>query len=150
MRRGGAMRENIHETPGKEAPALLQGVSENVTRLVRDHIELAKIELQESVKKVVRDSALVGAGAAIALLGYVLLTIAVAIGLGHEVGMARGFLLVSAFHVLVGGLLVTVFAKRLKGKDKPGLPATTTELKRDREFIQDVRQIVRRPEGSRA
>lgn len=123
-------------------PTILSAVTDDISRLVKQHFELAKLELQDASKKVARDGGLIAAGALFALLGYVLLAVSVAIGIGNHLGMARGFLVVSAFHVVVGGVVAMVFAKRLQKKDKPGLPATTQELARDKVFIQQVKHHV--------
>lgn len=121
----------------------LRGVSEGISRLVKEHVELAKVEVQSSVKKAAFDVALTAAGAALLALGWVLLMFAIGYGIGDNIGQGRAFLIIAAAHVVIGFALVGIFASRLKSKDKPNLQNTTVELERDRHFLHRVGEIIR-------
>lgn len=121
----------------------LREVSDGLGKLVREHVELARSELETSVKRAARDLGATAVGVGLLAVGYLLLAFAVAFGLGLSIGLARGFLVVSAAHVVVGVALGAVFARRLRGPDKPQLPVTTRELARDKVFLGRVGHIVR-------
>ncbi len=118
-------------------------VSDGIAKLVREHVELARSEVQTSMKRAAFDASLTLTGALLLALGWVLLMFAVGYGLGSAVGLARSFLLVAGAHVVAGFALVSVFASRLKEKDKPKLDGTAHELKRDKYFVNRVGHIMR-------
>lgn len=121
----------------------LRGVTEGLSRLISDHVELAKSELSENLKQAAKDLSLVGAGVGLLLLGWVLLMFAAGFALGAVVGDGVAFLIVSGVHLLVGLVLVVAFGSRLKNKDKLAPEETQQELRRDRHFLHRVRDIVR-------
>lgn len=121
----------------------LRGVSEGISRLVKEHVELAKVEVQSSVKKLAFDASLTAAGGVLLLLGWLLLMFAIGYGLGDNIGQGRAFLIIAGVHVVVGFALVAVFASRMKTKDKPNLQNTNVELQRDRHFLHRVGEIIR-------
>jgi uncharacterized membrane protein YqjE len=138
------MTEDRYEpSPRTEVGDQLRQVTDGVTRLVSEHVELAKAELAGSVRRAGRDAVLVGLGAGLAALGWVLLMFAVAWGLGQRLGTARGFLVVAAVHVVVGGAMATVFGSRLSGRDKPAMGQTAAEVRQDRRFLQRMRRTLR-------
>lgn len=145
--RGGVTPSDPHHArPGEPAGDVatpLRELSDGVARLVVDHVELAKAELTEGLKRAGKDLAFVAAGALLAGLGWLLLMFAVAWGLGERFGMARSFLLVAAVHVVAGGLLATVFGARLAGRDKPMMDQTALELRRDKRFFKRIRRTLR-------
>lgn len=121
----------------------LRGIGEGLTRLVNEHVELAKVELGQSVKKIIRDISLTGAGAFMLVVGYVLIMIAAGIGLGNAVGMGLGFLIIAVLHLVIGAALAVVFSKRMGVEDKVRLDATKNELLQDKAFLNHIGQIVR-------
>jgi hypothetical protein len=121
----------------------LREIGDNLGRLVRDHVELARSELIDGLRRSGRDVGLTLAGAGLAALGWVLLAFALGYGLAPAFGLARAFLLVAALHVVAGGVLVTVFARRLQRQDRPRLTETSRELRRDRLFWGEVRTVIR-------
>lgn len=129
-----------------DVPAVRENVkdfTESVNRLVREHVELAKAEVQESFKKMGRDVVLCVAALFLFTVGYGLLVFGLTVGLGQAIGMVPGFLIVAALHLVVGGVLFVVFAKKLSGPDKPSLDQTTREFKRDARFASRVGQELR-------
>jgi uncharacterized membrane protein YqjE len=121
----------------------LKGLGDATSRLVREHVELAKIELREGAVKAARDLAATVAGGLLLALGWLFLAFAIGYGLAVPLGLSRAFVLVAAAHVVVGGLLVAVATRRLRTKDRPALPETTRALARDRVVFREVRHIIR-------
>lgn len=72
------------EEPG--LGALLRSLGEDMGTLVRQEIELAKLETTRTAKRVALDGAWIGAGATIAAVGGLCLVVALALGLGALLG----------------------------------------------------------------
>ncbi len=121
----------------------LKDLSDAVGRLVQDHVELAKSELKSTARTAGRDLGLAAAGAALAALGYVLWMLAVAWFIGLALGLGWALLIVGGFHLVVGFGLAGAFVQRLRSRDRPGLPQTTSALREDRDFLGEIGQIVR-------
>lgn len=120
-------------------------VSDGLTRLVRDHVELARSELVESARRAGRDGALAIVGAILLAMAWWLVAFAVGYGLGERIGFGRGFLLVAALHAIPGLGLCWTCLRRLRGPDRPRLDATTAELARDRALLRALRSTPRAP-----
>lgn len=131
------------ESPMAPVAEHIREISDGVTRLIKEHVELAKLEMSTSVKKAARDGALTGVGGYLGAVGYLLFMMAIGFWIGGSLGMGRGFLIVAAFNVALGGLLAGTFAGRLAKQDKPGLAKTTHELRRDRRFLRRAGQMLR-------
>jgi uncharacterized membrane protein YqjE len=121
----------------------LRGVTDGISKLVKEHVELAKIELQSSAKRLALDGSMIAAGALLLALGWVLLMFSIGYALGSSIGLGLSFLIIAAVHIIGGGVLAFVFASRLRTKDKPKLENTTIELQRDRSFLNRVGEIIR-------
>jgi uncharacterized membrane protein YqjE len=121
----------------------LRDISDGLGRLVKEHVELAKVELRSSLKKMAIHGSLTGAGAAFLAVGWVLLMFSAAYGLGSIIGDGWAFLIVSGVDLIVGFVLVVVFGRRLRKDD--GLQPTQTreELLADRRFLHNMGEIVR-------
>lgn len=142
-RTGGKGPPRVYRTRGE--PPLseeIREVSDQVGVLVRDHVELAKLEMKQSAKAMGRDAGLTGAGAGMLLLGYVLLMFAAGYALATLVGLGWAFLIVAAVHLVVGGALVAVFSRKLR-EPKAALNRTTDELKKDRRFLGELGEEMR-------
>jgi hypothetical protein len=119
-------------------------LGEAVRRLVAAHVALARAEATERLRASGRDLAFVVAGAGLLAGGWLLLAVAVGLGLGDRIGMARGFLAVSAAHVGAGGVLAGLFGRRLAREDKPGWPVTRAVIRRDRAYLGELARAFRR------
>jgi membrane protein len=121
----------------------LRDVTEGLSRLVQEHVELAKSELRANLTKVAFDASLTGVGAGLLLLGWVLLMVAAGFALGTILGDGLAFLIVAGSHLVVGAALVGIFGMRLKNKDKLAPEETQQEFARDRQFLHKVREMAR-------
>lgn len=86
--------------------ALVAGIQQDLTALVRGQIELAKAELRESAARAGVGAGLIAAAAFLVLLAVVLISVALAYGLvalGLHPGWA--FLIVAVFYILLAVLL---------------------------------------------
>ncbi len=123
-------------------------LGELLKRLVAAHLDLAKAEAVERLVSSARDAAGAAMGAALLGLGWVLTSLAVGVGLGERLGMARGLLIVAALHVVAGGGLAARYGRRLlraTGSERgAGLPVTRAVVQRDRAFLEELGRDLRR------
>lgn len=118
-------------------PSLGQLVSQataDVQSLVRNQIELTKLEVSASAKEVVGDSAMLIAAGVLSLIGFIFLLVTAAYGL-VQLGLAPwlGFLIVAVIVLIVAAILAIVGRNRLqkvKGPEK-----AMQELKATRESL---------------
>ena len=86
--------------------ALVAGIQQDLTALVRGQMELAKAELRDSAARAGVGAGLIAAAAFLVLLAVVLISVALAYGLvalGLHPGWA--FLIVAGFYILLAVLL---------------------------------------------
>lgn len=120
----------------------IEDLTDGLSRLVRQHFELARIEVRSEAKEVSRDVAIIVAAAAIALIGYIFLNLAIiltALWLGSVAAMAITSIIIAALHIIAAVLGVTIAIRRLKKTDM-GLPQTTEELQRNKTWIKEIRE----------
>jgi len=86
---------------------LFGDLSAQSSRLIRDEIRLAVVELKKSITDVARESAMVGAGGAIAYAGAIVLLFGIGLLISDIFDKPGwvGLLLVGLVVVIVGGLL---------------------------------------------
>jgi Putative Actinobacterial Holin-X, holin superfamily III len=102
--------------------ALVVGIQQDISSLVRGEVELAKAEMRESASRAGAGAGLLGAAAFLVVLATVLISIAlgyalVALGL-HP---ALAFLIVAVFYLIVAailGLLGRSRLERIKGPER--------------------------------
>lgn len=129
--------------PTEQVGAQFKQLTDDLSRLVSEHIELAKAELAHTVISTGKDIAFVAVGGVFVAIGYILLACTASIGLGNVVGMALGFLIVACLHLIVGLGLAVLFAKRLTAKDKPTMAVTTHALVEDARFARNMAGLLR-------
>ena len=88
-----------------EIGGLLRSLAEDTGTLVRQEMDLAKMEVVHTAKTVAKDSAWIGIGGAIAGVGGLVLVVAMALGLGALLDSYwLGTLITGLFLLLVGAL----------------------------------------------
>jgi hypothetical protein len=96
---------------------LFRSLADDLGTLVRQEIDLAKMELKHTAKRIALDSAWIGAGAATAAVGALCLVLAMALGLGALLGSYwLGTLITGLFLVLLGGGFAFKGARDLKSQ----------------------------------
>ncbi|MFW5966185.1 MAG: phage holin family protein [Persicimonas sp.] len=121
-------------------PAFEQ-LSDGVSTLVKQHIELARHEIKQDVKTNGRRAAIIAVCGVIAVIGWVLLNLA-AIGLAIWLGgMLAGWIVagvLALIHLIVAGAAAAYFGKKLR-EDKPlDLAQTTDELEEDKQWLKRI------------
>jgi len=117
---------NFAAVEGEGLTQLLGRLGEDVLQLLDSKLILLKVELKEEARAYLASGAVIGAGAMIALVGFVLLNVAVAFGisllfsqsgLSPAAQLALGFALTGLFYVIVGAILVLAMKARLAKVD---------------------------------
>lgn len=117
----------------------LKRLTDGMSRLVRDHIALARTELKQDLRAAGKDVVLAAAGLPSLLLGYAFVMAALAFWLAQAIGMAGGFAIIGLLNLAVGGALAFVFGRRLAGRDKPDLDRTTAQIKEGGKWLRELR-----------
>ncbi|WP_234381641.1 MULTISPECIES: phage holin family protein [unclassified Streptomyces] len=127
-----APRTTARATPSDEPSVgdLLSEISADVSRLVRDEIELAKAEIKQESTKAGKAVGMLGgagyAGHVVVLMG----SLTAIFALAHAVDIAWAALIVTAVWAVVAAVLYTTGRKRLRGVNlKP--ERTVESLKED-------------------
>lgn len=123
---------------------LVKQLSEQTSTLVRQEIELAKVELQEKGKTVGEGAAVAGAGAVLALLALGTLTALVISLLDKAMDFSMAALIVT----LVYGAAAAVFAITGRERIKKGMPPaperTIETVKEDVQWAKSQARSARR------
>lgn len=143
IRRGERVRATPAHTIGSSTPdtvtEAVAGLSQGMNALVRGHLALARVELSRDLKALGKDAGLALGGAPMLLVGYLLLWI----GLGYLLALAlpvwAAFLVCAGVNFAIGLALVFWGRQRLR-HEKLALPATSTEVKRDRQWLGELRE----------
>lgn len=129
--------------PTEQVSMQFKQLTDNLSRLVSEHVELAKAELTHTVISTGKDLAFVAIGTVFVAVGYILLACTASIGLGNVIGMALGFLVVAALHLVIGLSLALMFAKRLTARQKAPMAVTTGALAEDARFARQMAGLLR-------
>lgn len=86
--------------------SLFTGLTEDMGRLLRQEIELARVETMQKVNSATRSIVLMAAGGFVAYAGLILLLIAVAIGLSNMMPLWLSTLIVGVVALVIGAVLI--------------------------------------------
>ena len=107
---------------------LISGVTNDLSILFREEVELAKAELTESAKQAGKGAGMFGGAAIAGLMALLFLSITVWWALGYLIGNAWSGLIVTVVYGVVAAIL---FARgRAKLKTVRGAPRTVDSLKK--------------------
>ena len=108
--------------------SLVARLTEGLTRLVTQHLALARAEMMEDARSMGADVALIAVFVPFVLVGYGFLCAAIAVALSAWLGLAGALTLVGGLNLVGGALGVKRAVGRLKGHRV--MSDTTTELNR--------------------
>ena len=134
----------IHEKPGHERPdpgrsifALVEELLRNTAKLLDQKLMLLRLEVEESLGTLMRHLAVLLIGGALAGLGLVLSSIALALWIGSQVGSTiAGYALTGTGFLLAGAVLVAVRVSRGVGPQRPLAGRTMKELEKDTRWMK--------------
>jgi hypothetical protein len=116
---------------------LVRSLADDLGTLVRQEIELARMEVTRTVRQTVADGVWMATGVAVAAVGALCLVLAMALGLGALLGSYwLGTLITGLALVLVGGAFLLKGLRNLRKREF--LPIRTTEsLREDARWARD-------------
>ena len=134
----------IREKPGHERPdtgrsifALVEELLRNTAKLLDQKLMLLRLEVEDSLGTLMRHLAVLLIGGALAGLGLVLSSIALALWIGSQVGSTiAGYALTGAGFLLAGAVLVAVRVSRGVGPQRPLAGRTMKELEKDTRWLK--------------
>ncbi len=134
----------IHEKPGHERPdtgrsifALVEELLRNTAKLLDQKLMLLRLEVEDSLGTLMHHLAVLLIGGALAGLGLVLSSIALALWIGSQVGSTiAGYALTGAGFLLAGAVLVAVRVSRGVGPQRPLAGRTMKELEKDTRWLK--------------
>ncbi len=116
----------------------VSGLSSGMSALVRGHLDLARAEMAHDLKAMGRDVGVQVGGAPLLMVGYLLLWVAIGSLLTRAMQPWVAFLVCSVANFSAGAAMMLWGHAKLK-RDKVELPATASELRRDKSWLGDLR-----------
>ncbi|MFC8042914.1 phage holin family protein [Nocardia sp. NPDC057353] len=116
---------------------LVGDASEQLSRLVRDEIRLATLEMQEKGKRVGKGAGLAGAGTVLALYGVGALVAAAIIGLAEPLPAWAAALVVGVVLLVVAGILALAGKKNVQAATPPLPEAAVHGVQQDVATIKE-------------
>jgi len=130
--------ETQPKEPGTSLSDLMGRLGEDVSGLVTTQLEIAKAELKQEAATSAKAAGVLGGGAVAGYFAVLLLSFALAWGIGDAVEHAWvGFLVVGLIWAVVAAVLAATGRKKMQ--DVKGPQATAAELKADQRLAQDLR-----------
>jgi uncharacterized membrane protein YqjE len=123
--------------PTDTAKEALQRLIDGFQTLVREHLALAKVELKDDIRRMGRDVVLSAAGLPALFVGYVLFMAGIALVIALALPTWLAFLIVGVLNLGAGGALTAAFGVKAR-TERVGLPRTTEEIKRDKEWLASM------------
>jgi uncharacterized membrane protein YqjE len=123
--------------PEKSIGELFAQLTSDMSTLMRQEVELAKVEAKDEAKKAGRAGAMLGAGGLVSYLALTLASFAAAWGLSEIMPEGFAFLIVAAVWAAVAAVLMARGRRELRNVQP--LPETTQSLKEDAEWARTQR-----------
>jgi hypothetical protein len=116
-------------TEGESLGELFSRAADDLSSLVRTHVELARTEIRDEARRAGRAGGMLSGGAAAGYLALILVSFAAAFALDEVMHIALAFLVVGVVWAIVSALLL------LRGREEvqnlEAAPETTSTLKED-------------------
>ncbi len=118
---------------------LVKRMADSVEHLVEDHLKLARLELAEDAKRMVKQGIGIGALVPVMISGLVLVFLGVAVLIGNYLGLWIGLLIVGGVALLGGALAAAVIVRRMRAGASHAMDATRAEATQTRGAIENIR-----------
>ena len=125
--------EEVSETSVGE---LIGNISNDLSQLFRQEVELAKVELKQEAAKAGKAAGMLGGAGFAGYLAVVLLSFALVFGLANVMDAGWAALIVAAVWAIVGGVLFATGRTKLKTVD-PVPHRTVNTLKEDAQWLKN-------------
>ena len=125
-------------------PVLLTRLGDDVMRLFDTKISLLKVEVREDVSAFLRAGVMIATAAMVALIGFALASVALALGISTELANTTltttgryglSFVLVGVIYLIVGTIIAVVVKGRL-AKQSLVPNRTVAEFRKDKEWLK--------------
>jgi len=125
-------------------PALISRLGDDVMELVDTKISLLKVEVKEEANTFIHGGVMIAIGGVIATVGFVLVNVAVSLGvstlfatsnLTPAVQYALGFVITGAIYLVLGSIIVLTMKARLAQQNLVP-PRTAEELRKDTQWLK--------------
>jgi hypothetical protein len=123
--------------------SLVKETADGLSRLVADHIRLARTEMIADARRYARGLGVTAAAAGLLGLGYVLGCVAGALALATVIGGPLAFAAVAGLHLLVGAVVMVVGMRQLRA-ERP-MQETAAEVSRTVAVLTADSAPARRP-----
>ena len=120
-----------------------QRLVDGLQHFFREHLALARLELRDDLKRIIKDVAFSAAGLPLLFVGYVMLMVALGFLLGLWLQNWAAFGIVALVNLAGGAALTVIFGKRIGQQDKLELNRTTEEMHRTKEWVATLREGTR-------
>jgi len=115
---------------------LIGEISDDLSKLFRQEVELAKAEVRQEAGKAGKAAGMLGAAGFAGYLTVLLLTFALVFALGNVMDLGWAALIVAAIWAIVGAVLYTTGRQRLRTVSP--MPSQTVEtLKEDAQWLKN-------------
>lgn len=126
-------------------PNLFGRLGDDVMQLFNSQLALFKVEIKEEASVYARGAAMIAFGAAVAVVGFALLNVAIAFAVStlfaqanfsQPASYALGFVVTGGFYLLVGAIVILVMKSRLERHDL--VPERSIEeLRKDKQWLKN-------------
>lgn len=126
-------------------PNLFSRLGDDVMQLFNSQLALFKVEIKEEASAYARGAAMIAFGAAVAVIGFALLNVAIAFAVStlfaqanfsQPASYALGFVVTGGFYLLVGAIVILVMKSRLARQDL--VPQRSIqELRKDKQWLKN-------------
>ena len=138
-----ARASELPQTEIDSLPGLFGRLGDDVMTLVDAKLGLIKVELKEDAAVYARSAALMGIGAVVATIGFVLFNIAVAFFVSKlftfadpRLNYALGFLVTGLVYLIAGGIILLVMKSRVAAYD-PTPKRSLDEIRKDKQWLKN-------------
>jgi uncharacterized membrane protein YqjE len=138
-------REVTVPAENESLPTLISRLGDNIMELVNSQLALLKVEIKEEANAYARGAAMIAFGAAVAVVGFALLNVAIAFAVStlfaqanfsQPASYALGFLATGGFYLIIGVIVMLVVKNRLANQNL--VPKRTVqELRKDKEWLKN-------------
>lgn len=115
---------------------LIGDISDDLTQLFRQEVELAKVEIKQEAAKAGKAAGMLGGAGFAGYLAVVLLSFALVFGLANVMDAGWAALIVAVIWAVIGGVLYAIGRKRLKTVD-PVPRRTVDTIKEDAQWLKN-------------
>jgi hypothetical protein len=132
----GQSRDHAEEVSETSVGELIGNISNDLSTLFRQEVELAKVELKQEASKAGKAAGMLSGAGFAGYLVVVLLTFALVAALSNVMDPGWAALIVAVLWGIVGGVLYSIGRKKLKTVD-PTPRRTVETLKEDAQWLKN-------------